>query len=56
MFTAGHFPRNITRPRGASSIIERSSLYSVFDEVVLLEYLTPETKQQFEMFNRRKEK
>ena len=56
MFTAGHFPRDITRPRGGSSIIERSSLYSVFDEVVLLEYLTPETRQQLEMFNRRKEK
>jgi len=56
MFTAGHFPRDITRPRGGSSIIERSSLYSVFDEIVLLEYLTPETRQQLEMFNRKKEK
>ena len=63
MFTAGHLltqRRDVERctergEMGVSMLIERSDLFSVFDEVVLLEYFTPEITERFVEWNKCKE-
>ena len=42
--------------RGTSMLVERTGLFSVFDEGVLLAYFTPQTKKNFKEWNKGKEK
>jgi hypothetical protein len=56
MFAAGHFERRPSGPGGVSMILEQSMILPVFNEAVLLEYLTLGVKERFIEFNKKKEK